>query len=514
MRILAICHIMSSGFNLESEEAMDQLKDLTTNAKISMSKWNTILKNLKETDQIELKASTQLPKSFWESCSSFANTAGGCIILGVKENFSGKNEILGLDNSNKVLTDLWNGMSNPNKISFRVIDNEDVTVLKIKEQDVILVFVREADRMHKPIYINGKIENSYIRTGDGDRKIKEEELKAMARNQRLSTDKTPLPYYTLDDLDHASLQRLKSMTAARYPARDLFALTDEEFLIRIGAARKNRKDNTLVLFGGIVLFVGKTNVIRELYPHFHLDYFEFKSDSHHRWDYRISDDDYLNGEINLLTFYEKVQARLAAIVTEPFSLDMDLRRKADAGLTETALREALVNALVHADYLMSDGAIKIEAYPNRFVFSNPGEMLIDHREFFSGGISIPRNELLMSLFRNIGAAERQGYGGIQIYETAVKRDWKTPDLKSSLPRTTLTIWTEGLIDLDPSLSEHDKNLLYFFLKNKDQPGFSFSELLKKTELSEYYLRKSLNSLIEKGYLNKRGAGRSITYEMK
>ena len=260
--------------------------------------------------------------------------------------------------------------------------------------------------------------------------------------------------------------------------------------------------------------MGKTNVIRDIFPHFHLDYFEFKSDSHHRWDYRISDDDYLNGEINLLTFYEKVQARLAAIVTEPFSLDFDLRRKADAGLTATALREALVNALVHADYLMSDGAIKIEAYPNRFVFSNPGEMLIDHHDFFLGGISIPRNELLMSLFRNIGAAERQGYGGIQIYETAVKRDWKTPDLKSSLPRTTLTIWTEGLIDLDPSLSEYDKNVLYFFLKNKDQTKFSFSELLKETRLSEYYLRKSLNNLLEKEYLNKRGAGRSITYQMK
>ena len=310
------------------------------------------------------------------------------------------------------------------------------------------------------------------------------------------------------------MQKLKSITAARYPAQNLLALSDEDFLIRIGAARRNRKDNTFSLCTGIILFVGKTHVIREIFPHFHLDYFEFKNNSHSRWDYRISDDDYLTSEINLLTFYEKVQSRLSAIATEPFALDSSLRRKPDGGMTEAALREALVNTLVHADYQMSNGAIKIEAYPNRFIFSNPGQMLIDQRDFFTGGISVPRNELLMSLFRNIGAAERQGYGGIQIYEAAIKRDWKTPDLKTSLPRTTLTIWTEGLIDLDPSLTAEDKTALYVFLKAKEISGFPFSTLLKETQLTEYHLRKSLHTLIEKGYVEKKGSGRGLTYHLK
>ena len=493
---------------------LNELKTLTEQTTVTGSQAERLLKEIKENDQIELKESSQLPKSFWESCSSFANTKGGCIILGIKEIPSNQNEIIGLANSTKTLTDLWNGMSNPNKISFRILKNEDVFALKIHDHDILLVFIHEADRLHKPVYLNGKLEDSYIRTGDGDRKATNEELKAMFRNQNLNADTELLQYYTMDDLDPYSLQRLKTLTASRYPAQNMMAMSDEEFLIRIGAAKRNRKDNSFILKAGAVLFIGKTNIIREIFPHFHLDYFEFNTDSHHRWDYRISDDDYLNSEINLLTFYEKVKTRLSAVASEPFALDFDIQRKPDAGLTETALREALVNTLVHADYQMSEASVVIKAYSNRFVFSNPGQMLIDQDSFFSGGTSIPRNELLMSLFRNIGAAERQGYGGVQIYETALKRDWKVPDLKSTLPRTTLTIWTEGLMDLDPSLTDAEKTTLYCFLKNKEKKEHTFAELLKLTQLSEYYLRKSLHALVEKGYVEKKGAGRGITYLLR
>lgn len=325
--------------------------------------------------------------------------------------------------------------------------------------------------------------------------IDPEKGNSLITDQTFSSDNLPLEHFSLDDLDADSLQKLKTLTANRYPAQNMMEMSDEDFLIRIGAATRNRSNGELILKSGIILFIGKTNVIHELFPHFLLDYFEFRNESTHRWDYRISDDDYLNSEINLLTFYEKAKLRLSAIANELFSLDENMTRRSDSGLTEIALREALVNTLVHADYQMNDAAVKIEANPNRFVFSNPGKMLIDPQEYFTGGTSIPRNELLMRLFRNIGAAERQGFGGCQIYESSLKRDWKQPLLQTSLMRTTLTIWTEGIIDIDPNLTEQEKTILYIISSEKGI--YSFSDLKNKTKLSEYYLRKSLKSLVEK-----------------
>lgn len=50
-----------------------------------------------------------------------------------------------------------------------------------------------------------------------------------------------------------------------------------------------------------------------------------------------------------------------------------------------ALREALVNTLAHADYTIPRGSVKIMAYDDRYVFQNPGCMLIKHEDFFVGG---------------------------------------------------------------------------------------------------------------------------------
>ena len=64
------------------------------------------IQNLKEKSTIELKkASSELPKSFWETYSSFANTKGGYIILGIDEQKEG-NIITGVTNPEKIETDV------------------------------------------------------------------------------------------------------------------------------------------------------------------------------------------------------------------------------------------------------------------------------------------------------------------------------------------------------------------------------------------------------------------------
>ena len=62
-------------------------------------------------------------------------------------------------------------------------------------------------------------------------------------------------------------------------------------------------------------------------------------------------------------------------------------------------------------------------YDGWYCFINPGKMLVSPEQFFLGGDSRPRNEIIMKMFRLLGASERQGFGGPLIYKTAVQNEF-------------------------------------------------------------------------------------------
>lgn len=72
-------------------------------------------------------------------------------------------------------------------------------------------------------------------------------------------------------------------------------------------------------------------------------------------------------------------------------------------------------------------------------FTNPGQMLVTQEQFFRVGQSIPRNELIMTFFRYLGASERQGGDGPQIIETSLRNSYRLPELKSSIDCRELTV---------------------------------------------------------------------------
>ena len=87
-----------------------------------------------------------------------------------------------------------------------------------------------------------------------------------------------------------------------------------------------------------------------------------------------------------------VYSKLEALDQSKFLLGENMVR-IDPSL-KPALREALVNTLAHADYTIPRGSVKILAYDDRYVFQNPGCMLIKPEDFFVGGKSELRNEII------------------------------------------------------------------------------------------------------------------------
>lgn len=466
------------------------------------------IKELREKHIFELKKATNaVPKSFWETYSSFSNTKGGFIVLGVEETIP-ENVVLGVNNPDKILTDLWNQLSNQNKVNYNSLNDKDIIIHKLEYNiSIIIVNVREAPWSKKPVYINNDITKSYIRTGDGDRLMKEDELKIIMRNSSPQVDSLILEHFSIEDIDPISLVSFKEIVTSRYPNNGYEILSPEGFLIEIGAMRKNRITNKVNPTKGALLFLGKYNSIREIYPSFHMDYFNRKGNNE-RWTDRVATDEPAEHQMNIYNFYNIVKEKLNSVILSEFKLDEKNIRVENKQFNE-AVRESFINTMAHADYDLGFPSIKIEIFDGWLRFINPGTMLISISEFVQGGISKPRNEIIMKLFRLLGESERQGFGGPKIFRSAVNSEFRIPEVHTSLESTELKLWYIDLADSYPDLTTEEKKVFKCIVKATGP--ISRRNIKELLNLSEYQSRKAIESLLATEKIEMVGKGSATKY---
>lgn len=136
---------------------------------------------------IEYKeASSDLPKSLWETYSSFANTIGGTIVLGIKEHrnkpIDERFEIKGVGDVNKLLKTFWDTI-NSDKVSRNILVDDDVECVNYDGKILLIIHIPMANYTMRPIYINKNlIGGSFKRNYEGDYHCTDEEVKAMLRD--------------------------------------------------------------------------------------------------------------------------------------------------------------------------------------------------------------------------------------------------------------------------------------------------------------------------------------------
>jgi ATP-dependent DNA helicase RecG len=110
------------------------------------------------------------------------------------------------------------------------------------------------------------------------------------------------------------------------------------------------------------------------------------------------------------------------------------------------LREAFVNALIHADYAGA-GGIVIERHPDRFIVENPGTLLVSIEQYLTGGVSECRNRALQQMFLMIGGGERAGSGADKIRAGWSAQHWRAPklEIRSEPDRVRLALSMISLI---------------------------------------------------------------------
>ena len=420
------------------------------------------------------KAENNIPKSVWETYSSFANTIGGIIVLGITENikFAGEAnhfDITGIENPQKLRKEFFDTL-NSNKVNRNILTDSDVEIIDYEGVSLMCITVPQADYRQRPIYINGNMMNgAFKRNYEGDYHCTEEDVKAMIRDANDSgNDGILIEHYNTDDIDSATLSAYRNRFRTANPDHIWNDYDDKDFLLNIGAYTKDRNTSREGLtLAGLLLF-GKGLSIRERFDNIRMDYLDYTNlEEESRWSDRLTYDG--RWENNLYNFFMRVQSKLISDIKRPFSLK-GMEREDDS-LLHKAIREALTNLIIHTDYMLT-GVLKVEKYDNRFVFSNPGSLKIPVVDIYEGGHSKARNPHIQAIFRMIGFGENIGSGFPTILEACKKENWRRP-LLSERPDLHLVELTLSMISLISS--ECETQLLEIY-------GDDYKEIEKEEQL--------------------------------
>ncbi|HDZ8927278.1 TPA: putative DNA binding domain-containing protein [Aeromonas dhakensis] len=377
----------------------------------------------------------QLPKDFWRTYSGMANARGGVVLLGVNEN-KGQFSVAGIENIEKVKQELFNQLNSPAKVSINLLTEDDVITLLKDGKQILRVNMPAATRKQKPVFINNDMySGTYRRLHDGDRACDKETIKRMVAEQlEDERDARILKGFTFDDLDLDSIGAYRNLFSAAKPGHPWLDLSPFELVKKLRGWRRDRDTGEEgITLAGLLMF-GQWEAIQEGIPHYVVDYQERpEARAERRWVDRIFPDGSWSG--NLFDFYRKVYRKLIADLKVQFTLS-EGQRLEDSPV-HVALREALVNALVHADY-SANVSVLIVKRPDMFGFRNPGLMRIPHELALQGSHSDCRNRIMHQMFLMIGLGERAGSGIPKIFSGWKSNRWTQPRLREiESPEQTL-----------------------------------------------------------------------------
>ncbi len=396
------------------------------------------------------KSESLLPNSVWETYSAFANTIGGTILFGVEEHRKEKDpskrfSIAKIENPQARLKDFWDTINNPKKVNINILRDSDVGTCEVDGKTIIWIKVPQADYTQKPVFINGNpLSGSYKRNHEGDYHCKEAEVRAMFRDSNdEGNDGTLLDGYTMDDIDSETLKAYRIRFATWNPDHVWNKVDDKLFLKNLGGYIVDRRTRAEGLTTAGLLMFGKGLSIQERFANIRMDYLDktgISEDS--RWSDRLTYDGMW--ENNLCNFLWMVLPKLTKDIKRPFRLEGMTR--VDDTPVHKAIREGMVNMLIHSDYMIT-GVLKVIKEDKGFLFSNPGSLKLPVRRIYEGGNSKARNPRIQTMLRMIGYGDNVGSGFPTILDAWRGEKWREPDLRedAELQQVDLKLYTVALM---------------------------------------------------------------------
>ncbi len=438
---------------------------------------------MKEHQNTEWKASWHEDYLKW--IVGFANAQGGRLYLGVDDD----GKVIGLKDAEALLETL------PNKIRDLTGIIPEVNLLDEAGKEYLEIKVAP---YNVPVSLRGQY---YYRSGATKQELKGAALtEFLLRKTGRSWDDISEPAASLSDLDENSIKQFRqdASKAGRVP-EDVLSLSTEELLAKLRLVDEdgNLKRAAIILFGKG----------RRLYMNMVVKMGRFLSDS----DIHFQETE----EGNLFQLLQAVPVQLDRKFFVKTIRFEGMHRIEEPPYPPTALREALLNALVHRDYAGTQ--IQLRVYDDKLMLWNEGMLPEGMSPDMLRGPhnSRPRNPLLAEVCYKAGYIEAWGSGTLKIIRTCIEAGLPEPEITENSGGVLVTMHNKG------SLKQAVENAASADLNERQQWALSQVETANRLISKEYtaqfaisgtLARRELSQLVASGLLKKHGTdGRAVFY---
>lgn len=391
--------------------------------------WRRLV-DLDETVQLEAKIGEQIGPSILETISAFSNEpgrGGGYMLLGVRpiaDSVLPRYDIVGVSDPDRVQS----ALATQCRTQFNKPIRPKISVESRDGNRVVIVFIPEAEPHDKPIYLSsrGLPKGAYRRIGSTDQRCTEDDLSVFFQGRGIkAADETVFPDGELSELDLTALSEYRAARARLSPSAAELGCSDEGLLHSLGAASRHTGHLRPTL-AGLILF-GKASAIRRHFPAMRVDYIRVPG---REWvkspEERFESVDILAPL--MLTIPRAINAVLDDI-PKSFRLPANSHQREDVPLVpRTAVREAIVNAVMHRSYRQNQ-PVQIIRYSNRLEVRNPGVSLVPDDRLGEPG-SMQRNPRIAAVLHDSGFAETKGSGIRAIREAMAQANLSPPTFES------------------------------------------------------------------------------------
>ena len=456
-----------------------------------------------ESKTLELKSQLPLHEQIAKTVVAFANTSGGKLVIGVSDN----REIIGIDEES-----IFSVKDQINSIIFdRCYPAILPEIYSVNQQGKLLLVVEVFRGNLLPYYLKaeGKNKGTYLRIGASNRKADFDHILEMERQKRnQSFDEELCREEDLSTLDLSALN-------ARFSAMGK-PLNDEKL--------KNLKliqmeNSSLYPTQGLMILLGK-------YPHVVTKCARFKGTDMTLF---LDRKEYSG---DLFSQLEQVEAFIKNHINLRGEIK-GLQRTDTFEIPEAALREALINAVIHRDYSNQGRDIKVGVYDDIVNIVSPGGFPNSlTAESLSEGRSEIRNRVVARVFKELGFIEQWGSGIQRIKNICTAHGLVEPRIREKGDYVDVEFYRPvadsaglasdtgakpadtGTKPADTGTKPADiftRQVQIIMQHLNAHPTISVNVVGELLEIKDSRAREVLQKMTDKGLLEKRGSARSTHY---